>query len=74
MGKPPVYAGPTKLRELAPEVPLEIAEAVQAGLEMIPERRVASIAAFARALGGHAQPPSAGRSRCRSRGPPPAAA
>ncbi len=56
VGKPPVYASPTKLRELAPEVPPEIAEAVQAGLEMIPERRVASIAAFARALGGHSQP------------------
>jgi predicted Ser/Thr protein kinase len=52
VGKPPVYASPTKLVELAPDVPPEIAEAVQAGLEMIPERRVASIAAFARALGG----------------------
>jgi hypothetical protein len=55
VGKPPVYASPTKLQELAPEVPPEIAEAVQTGLEMIPERRVASIAAFARALGGHRQ-------------------
>src|SRR5271154_462702 len=55
VGKPPVYASPAKLQELAPEVPPEIAEAVQAGLEMIPERRVASIAAFARALGGHRQ-------------------
>ncbi len=55
VGKPPVYAGPTKLLELVPDVPVEIAEAVQAGLEMIPERRVASIAAFSRALGGHSQ-------------------
>ncbi len=55
VGKPPVYANPTKLRDLAPEVPPEIAEAMQAGLEMIPERRVASVAAFARALGGHSQ-------------------
>ena len=55
VGKPPVYASPTKLQELAPEVPPEIAEAVQTGLEMIPERRVASIAAFARALGGQRQ-------------------
>jgi len=53
VGKPPVYASPAKLRDLAPEVPPEIAEAVQAGLEMIPERRVASVAAFARALGDH---------------------
>jgi len=55
VGKPPVYASPAKLRELAPEVPEEIADAVQAGLEMIPERRVASIGAFSRALGGHKQ-------------------
>lgn len=55
VGKPPVYASPAKLRELVPEVPEEIADAVQAGLEMIPERRVASIGAFARALGGHKQ-------------------
>ncbi len=51
VGRPPVYASPDKLVDLAPRVPAEIAEAVQAGLEMIPERRVASIAAFARALG-----------------------
>jgi hypothetical protein len=55
VGKPPVYASPAKLRELAPEVPQEIADAVQAGLEMIPERRVATIGAFARALGDHRQ-------------------
>ncbi|HEY7935353.1 MAG TPA: protein kinase [Solirubrobacteraceae bacterium] len=55
VGKPPVYASPTKLLDLVPDVPPEIAEAVQAGLEMIPERRVASIAAFARALGGDKQ-------------------
>ncbi len=80
VGKPPVYASPTKLRELAPEVPPEIADAVQAGLEMIPERRVASVAAFARALGGHTSPeatrspPPAGRSPSRSSSPPPDAA
>ncbi len=60
VGKPPVYAGPTKLLELVPDVPVEIAEAVQAGLEMIPERRVASIAAFSRALGGHSQSSTGG--------------
>jgi len=62
VGKPPVYASPTELRELVPDVPPEIAEAVKAGLEMIPERRVASIAAFARALGGHSQQASVGGS------------
>ncbi len=56
VGRPPVYASPTELRELAPDVPPEIADAVKAGLEMIPERRVASVSAFARALGGHTQP------------------
>jgi eukaryotic-like serine/threonine-protein kinase len=56
VGKPPVYASPTALRDLAPDVPPEIAEAVNAGLEMIPERRVATVAAFARALGGHTEP------------------
>ena len=55
VGKPPVYASPAKLRDLVPEVPEEIAEAVQAGLEMIPERRVATIGAFARALGADRQ-------------------
>jgi hypothetical protein len=55
-GKAPVYASPAKLHELAPQITPEIAEAVQAGLEMIPERRVASVGAFARALGGRLQP------------------
>jgi hypothetical protein len=64
-GSPPVYANPTKLYELAPEVTPEISEAVDAGLQMIPERRVASVDAFARALGGHLQP-SLGGSLARS--------
>jgi hypothetical protein len=64
-GAPPVYASPTKLYELAPEIPPEIAEAVHAGLEMIPERRVASVDAFARALGGRLQP-TTGSSLARS--------
>ena len=51
VGKPPVYADPTKLSELVPEVPPEVEETIKAGLEMIPERRVASVAAFAKALG-----------------------
>jgi GAF domain-containing protein len=50
-GKPPVYADPTKLSDLVPEVPEELAQTITAGLELIPERRVASVAAFARALG-----------------------
>ncbi len=51
-GEPPVYANPTRLAELCPDVPHEIEAAITAGLEMIPERRVASVDAFARALGG----------------------
>jgi len=51
VGKPPVYADPKKLSELVPEVPPEVEETIKAGLEMIPERRVASVSAFATALG-----------------------
>jgi hypothetical protein len=68
-GSPPVYANPTKLYQLAPEVTPEISDAVDAGLQMIPERRVASVDAFARALGGHLQP-SIGGSLARSVGEP----
>jgi hypothetical protein len=66
-GSPPVYANPTKLYQLAPEVSPEISDAVDAGLQLIPERRVASVDAFARALGGHLQP-SIGGSLARSVG------
>ena len=51
VGKPPVYADPTKLSELVPEVSPEVEDTIKAGLEMIPERRVASVTAFATALG-----------------------
>jgi len=50
-GRPPVYADPTKLSTIVPEVTPELERTVTAGLEMIPERRVASVAAFAKALG-----------------------
>src|ERR1700755_2358802 len=50
-GRPPVYADPTKLSSLAGDVATELERAIAAGLEMIPERRVASVAAFAKALG-----------------------
>ncbi len=51
VGRPPVYADPTKLSTVNPNVPPELERTVGAGLEMIPERRVASVAAFAKALG-----------------------
>src|SRR6516164_3528034 len=50
-GRPPVYADPTKLSGVNPDVTPELEQIVAAGLEMIPERRVASVAAFAKALG-----------------------
>ncbi|MBV9941968.1 MAG: protein kinase [Solirubrobacterales bacterium] len=50
-GRPPVYADPTKLSNIATGVAPELERTIAAGLEMIPERRVASAAAFARALG-----------------------
>ncbi len=50
-GRAPVYADPTKLSELIPDVTPELERTLGAGLELIPERRVASVAAFARALG-----------------------
>jgi Protein kinase domain/GAF domain len=50
-GRPPVYADPTKLASVNPDVTPELEQIVSAGLEMIPERRVASVAAFAKALG-----------------------
>jgi Protein kinase domain/GAF domain len=50
-GRPPVYADPTKLSSVNPDVSPELEQIVAAGLEMIPERRVASVSAFAKALG-----------------------
>jgi hypothetical protein len=50
-GRAPVYAEPTPLAEIVPEVTPELEHTLAAGLEMVPERRVASVAAFAKALG-----------------------
>src|SRR5919199_6025648 len=50
-GRPPVYADPTRLTDLVPGLPPEIEHTLRAGLEVIPERRVASVAGFALALG-----------------------
>jgi Protein kinase domain/GAF domain len=55
-GKPPVYADPLKLSKLVPDMTPELEATIHAGLEMIPERRVASVAAFAKALGGPLRP------------------
>ena len=50
-GRPPVYADPTKLASVSSAVTPELERTITAGLEMIPERRVASVSAFAKALG-----------------------
>src|SRR4051794_10499443 len=50
-GRPPAYAEPTPLSELVPGVSAELEETIRAGLEIVPEKRVASVASFARALG-----------------------
>jgi serine/threonine protein kinase len=50
-GKPPVYAGTTNLSSINADVTPELERAVAAGLELIPERRIASVRAFASALG-----------------------
>jgi len=51
VGKPPVYADPMKLTEAVPDVSPELEQTIKAGLELVPERRVASVEAFAQALG-----------------------
>ena len=50
-GKAPVYADDTPLAEMYPEVSPELEETLRAGLHILPERRVASVSAFAAALG-----------------------
>ena len=50
-GKPPVYGDPTPLSQVAPGASTELEKCLRAGLELLPERRMASAAAFARALG-----------------------
>jgi hypothetical protein len=50
-GRAPAYAEPTRLSELVPGVSEELEETLRAGLEIVPEKRVASVKSFARALG-----------------------
>ena len=50
-GRPPVYAETTQLSSLSADVTPELERTIAAGLELIPERRVASVSAFAKALG-----------------------
>ena len=50
-GTAPVYADDTRLSETVPGVPPELEQTLRASLEIIPERRIASVQAFAAALG-----------------------
>jgi hypothetical protein len=50
-GTPPVYGDPTQLAQEFEGVSPELEATLRAGLEIIPERRVASVSAFAAALG-----------------------
>jgi hypothetical protein len=50
-GKAPVYGDPTPLSSIVPGAGEELETCVRAGLELLPERRMSSCAAFATALG-----------------------
>ena len=51
-GEPPGYDDRTPLADSVPDVTPELEEAIRGGLEFIPQRRIASVEAFAQALGG----------------------
>jgi hypothetical protein len=50
-GKPPMYHDSTPLAATVPGVSQELEDTLRSGLELQPERRIASVDAFARALG-----------------------
>jgi hypothetical protein len=50
-GELPRYGDRRSIRERVPEVSAELSDALRAGMEFMPERRIASIAAFAKAIG-----------------------
>lgn len=51
VGEPPRYGDGARLQKLVPELESDVAAALAAGLQMLPEERTASVAAFAEALG-----------------------
>ena len=61
-GSPPVYGDPTQLAEEFEGVTPELEQTLRAGLEIIPERRVASVGAFAQRARREARRPSEGAS------------
>src|SRR3954452_22703688 len=50
-GKPPVYGDPTPLTAVVPDAPEALEPCLRSALELLPERRTSSCAAFANALG-----------------------
>src|SRR3954454_6529869 len=50
-GKPPVYGDPTPLTAFVPDAPEALEPCLRSALELLPERRTSSCAAFANALG-----------------------
>jgi hypothetical protein len=50
-GKPPVYGEPAKLAEIVPGASDGLEQCIRDGLDLLPERRTSSCAAFAQALG-----------------------
>jgi predicted Ser/Thr protein kinase len=48
-GEPPIYGEPLRL----PGVPPEVEDVLRTGLELAPERRIASVEALATTIGGH---------------------
>jgi GAF domain-containing protein len=50
-GTPPVYAEPTQLTKVVPGATPELEAALRAGLAFLPEKRAATVAAFAEGLG-----------------------
>ena len=74
VGTPPRYGDVMKLDKLAPGLPPELQAALAGGLEMLPEQRIQSAAAFAEAVGvpltgdrGHSLAQSLGRPTTRRR-------
>ncbi len=74
IGTPPRYGDVLKLDKLAPDLPPELHAALAGGLEMLPEQRISSAAAFADAIGvpltgdrGHSLAQSLGRPTTRRR-------
>jgi hypothetical protein len=51
VGQPPRYGDVMKIDKVAPGLPPELQEALAGGLEMLPEMRIPSAAAFAEAIG-----------------------